>query len=90
MQPGRDVIVGLRPEHITVTDPKASGTIPVQVSAVEATGSSSYLFTDGDPELVLVTQGTSTLKVGETIGLSIPPHQVHLFDAETQVALREA
>lgn len=90
MQPGRDVIVGLRPEHITVTDPQSKGSVPVTISAVEATGSSSYLFTDGDPELVLVTNGTSPLKAGETIGLSIGPDQVHLFDSQTQVALRDA
>ncbi|MBO6674570.1 MAG: sn-glycerol-3-phosphate ABC transporter ATP-binding protein UgpC [Rhizobiales bacterium] len=90
MEAGREVIVGLRPEHITVTDPQTDGAVPVTVSAVEATGSSSYLFTDGDPELVLVTAGTSALKAGEAIGLSVAPNQVHLFDSQTQMALRSA
>ncbi len=89
MQPGQAVTVGLRPEHVSVVAPDAPGAVPTRIAAVEATGSSSYLFTENDPELVLVTNGTSALKAGENVGLAIPPDQVHLFDPDTQAALRQ-
>ena len=87
LEPGRAVIAGLRPEHIEVTEPGATGAAAMRISAAEATGSASYLFSDDDRELIVVTDGTSDLKKGDEIGFRIAPERVHLFDPETEESL---
>ncbi len=83
----RAVIVGLRPEHLAIGDGEGAS-IPVEVEAVEQTGSSCYLFTSGTPELLVTTDGTTTIRPGDQIELRIPSAQVHVFDPETGLSLR--
>ena len=87
LEPGRAVIAGLRPKHIEVTEPRATVAAAMRISAAEATGSASYLFSDDDRELIVVTDGTSDLKKGDEIGFRIAPERVHLFDPETEESL---
>ncbi|WP_375552774.1 TOBE domain-containing protein [Rhodophyticola porphyridii] len=60
------------------------------VNAVETTGAASYLFTEGEPELIVTTEGTATIRAGDTIGVSVDPARVHLFEPETGASLRSA
>ncbi|MFK0206050.1 ABC transporter ATP-binding protein [Agrobacterium sp. NPDC090283] len=86
LPPGKNVIVGIRPEHIRpATAVGAALTLPV--SAVETTGSATFLTTATSTELVIAVQGRSAVKAGEMIGLDIDPSDMHLFDEETGVAL---
>ncbi|MFQ6549452.1 ABC transporter ATP-binding protein [Aestuariibius sp. 2305UL40-4] len=84
---GQAVIVGMRPEHLAIGE-AAGSTIRAEIDAVEQTGSSCYLFTAGDPEVLITTDGTTAIKAGDRIELSIAPGQVHLFDPESGLALR--
>ena len=86
LEPGRRVTVGLRPEHIEAT-PGTTGQIVLPVSVVESTGSLTYLTTDGAPELTVVITGRSDIRSKDTVGLTIAPDRVHIFDAETERAL---
>ena len=86
LEPGRKVAVGLRPEHIEAA-PGTSGEIVLRVEVVESTGSLTYLTTDGEPELTVVITGRSDIKAGTSVGLTIAPEHVHIFDAETERAL---
>ena len=86
LEPGRKVTVGLRPEHIEAA-PGTSGQIVLRVEVVESTGSLTYLTTDGEPELTVVITGRSDIKAGTSVGLTIAPEHVHIFDAETERAL---
>ena len=86
LEPGRKVIVGLRPEHIEAI-PGTSGQIVLPVSVVESTGSLTYLTTDGAPELTVVITGRSDIRSKDTVGLTIAPERVHIFDADTERAL---
>ncbi|WP_338722740.1 ABC transporter ATP-binding protein [Devosia sp. XK-2] len=86
LEPGRKVIVGLRPEHIEVGT-GATGQISQPVAVVESTGSLTYLTTGATPELTVVITGRSDIKAGDRVGLSIAPERVHLFDAETERAV---
>ncbi|WP_395773626.1 ABC transporter ATP-binding protein [Agrobacterium pusense] len=86
LQPGKHLIVGIRPEHIgpaTVTG--AALTLPV--SAVETTGSATFLTLGTSTELVIAIQGRSPVKAGEVIGLDVDPSDMHLFDEETGARL---
>ncbi|HEY0033634.1 MAG TPA: ABC transporter ATP-binding protein [Devosia sp.] len=81
---GRKVIVGLRPEHLLVAD-DASMHLPVAV--VESTGSMTYVTTNTVPELTVVETRRMNTRAGDTIGVSIAPEHVHLFDPDTQRAI---
>ncbi len=87
--PGRSVEVGIRPEHMVLGTLDAPHAVPFTVNAVETTGSATYLFTEGEPELIVTTDGTATIQAGDKIGVSIDPSQVHLFDPDTGVSLRQ-
>ncbi len=83
---GRKVTVGLRPEHLEA-GPAGADTLNLPIAVVESTGSLTYLTTGGDTELTVVITGRSEVKAGDTVGLSIAPDKIHLFDTETEIAL---
>jgi multiple sugar transport system ATP-binding protein len=85
---GRPVTVGLRPEHLTLGPPGGPDTIPARIGAVELTGATTYLFTAGEPELLITADGIARHAPGEEIALRIAPGRVHLFDPESGAALR--
>lgn len=84
----RPVIAGLRPEHLEIRAPDSDQALTVTIAAIERTGSSSYLFSQEAPELIIVTDGATAVRQGERIGLGIRPDRVHLFDRESTVSLR--
>ncbi|MFK0331739.1 ABC transporter ATP-binding protein [Rhizobium sp. NPDC090275] len=82
LQPGRKVTVGIRPEHIGITA-TGQGTFDIPVDVVESTGSATFITAATTPELTIVETGRSTARGGETIGVTIDPAQLHLFDDAT-------
>jgi len=86
LQPGRKVLVGLRPEHLEAGAPETAQ-FKLPVSVVESTGSLTYLTTAGEPELTVVLAGRTEFHAGDLVGLSIAPDKLHLFDPETDKAL---
>ncbi|WP_411034119.1 ABC transporter ATP-binding protein [Shinella sp. BYT-45] len=84
--PGRKLVAGLRPEHVTLA-PDGGGRLKAPVAVVESTGSATYITTATTPELAIVVNGRTEISVGETIGLDFSPAQLHLFDAETEQRL---
>ena len=83
---GRRVIVGLRPEHLVVAGLEAA-TLRLPVAVVESTGSMTYVTTDTVPEMTVVETRRTDAKAGDTIGVSIAPEHVHLFDPATERAI---
>ena len=86
IEPGRPVLVGLRPEHLGVTSPDTAP-IRLPIGIVESTGSMTYLATATDPQLTVVETGRSMVRAGDTIGVAIDPAHVHLFDRDSGLAL---
>ncbi len=85
--PGRAVTVGLRPEHLTTGAASGAGTITARIATVEPTGSTTYLFTDTAPELLITADGTAPHQPGENVTLQIAPGHVHLFDPDSGARL---
>ncbi|SMQ61847.1 carbohydrate ABC transporter ATP-binding protein, CUT1 family [Devosia lucknowensis] len=86
VEPGRRVTVGLRPEHLSITEDENSPLI-VDVAVVESTGSLTYITAAGDAGLTIVLTGRSDLRAGDRIALAIEPGRVHLFDADSGRAI---
>ncbi len=78
------VRLGLRPEHLTIAPSPTAGAIAAEVVTCETTGATSYLSVKVAGAAVTVTAQTRlTLEEGQKVWLTIPPDQVHVFDAAT-------
>ncbi|WP_137129077.1 sn-glycerol-3-phosphate ABC transporter ATP-binding protein UgpC [Rhizobium sp. FY34] len=84
---GRDVIVGIRPEHfVTAADPAITLTATVQV--VEPLGSDTLVHFDmGGETLTARMPPDMRPTVGATLRLGLDPSKVHLFDAASERAI---
>lgn len=80
--------LGVRPEHVVVGG-AGDGDLDVTVKLRETLGGDAYLYvhTPDGQEMVVRTDGDTSLRGGETIGLSFPVERIHAFDADGQ-ALR--
>ncbi len=89
---GQTVTLGTRPEHLSVTEQNPQS-LPVQVTLVEALGHETYLscVMDGEGDAKTHLQARidpqQLVKNGDRIGLAIDRTQVHLFEAQSGVAI---
>jgi multiple sugar transport system ATP-binding protein len=75
---GRDVIFGIRPEHVRY-DP--AGGLPCTVSLVEPTGSETHVVAHaGQTEIIALLRERTDIHEGETVGLSLDASQAHFFE----------
>ncbi|HXX86757.1 MAG TPA: sn-glycerol-3-phosphate ABC transporter ATP-binding protein UgpC [Casimicrobiaceae bacterium] len=81
---GQSVAYGIRPEHLSLTDAKAPGAVPAEISVVEPTGAETELLLQaGEAQIVLVTHGRPQVIPGDRVGLAVEPAMVHVFDQKT-------
>ncbi|GAA3083775.1 ABC transporter ATP-binding protein [Rhizobium viscosum] len=86
IQPGRRVTAGIRPEHIGITN-QGQGSFDVPVAVVESTGSSTFITAATTPEMTIVETGRGSVQPGQTIGVTVDPAQVHLFDETSGIRI---
>ena len=88
-QSGRDVIVGIRPEHVTLTATADSTPLPISLDLVEPLGSEALLHARrGSDELVFKTETNGD--IAHLSGVSevhVPAKLTKVFDAATGRAL---
>ncbi|MEU2911136.1 ABC transporter ATP-binding protein [Streptomyces massasporeus] len=85
---GRNVVVGIRPEDVSLT---AEGGLPARVVAHEPLLESGLatLALDGvERHLVVLTDPEVRLAHGERVRVAAGPRHTHVFDAETGASLR--
>ena len=77
---GRDLVYGIRPEHIRASEKGIEG----RVELVEGTGSEIYakLNCNGE-EIACLFRERLDIRFGDTVRVAIDPASVHLFDKET-------
>lgn len=81
---GREVLVGIRPEHFSL-DP--AGPIPVDIDVVEPTGPDMLiLFASGGTEVVARLEPFAA-DAGNQVRFGVKTDKVVLFDAETEIRL---
>ncbi len=86
----KDVILGIRPEHLKVNNPAAQPTVPARVTLLEPLGYSTVISLElpGDNELKgIVTTGEHPLRRGDQIQVGIAPDKILVFDAATEQSL---
>ncbi|BDA40316.1 ABC transporter ATP-binding protein [Candidatus Atelocyanobacterium thalassae] len=84
------VILGFRPEHITLGVPHVSN-LQVKVNLVENMGNEVHLFTETlskNPIKIIVNYiGNNLIKKEDILWLSINKKTIHIFDSETEESL---
>ena len=87
------VILGIRPEDITVrTDNQANGAACTSclIEVVEHMGSVNLIYVNVEGNRMIVTTETALrARSGDQASLSFNPLKVHLFDAETELKIRD-
>jgi multiple sugar transport system ATP-binding protein len=84
----KEMIMGIRPEHVTITDGEG---IPGEVVLVESLGADSYIhakLAGGDTQFVARTEGYDDRRPGSNLTLRIDPDRIYGFDAETEERLQ--
>ncbi|MCT8158669.1 ABC transporter ATP-binding protein [Pseudoruegeria sp. SHC-113] len=85
LETGREVIAGVRPEDLRLAD----AGLPAKVVVVEPTGAETQLILrSADGAIVLTTRDRVTAAPGDTVHLQIEPGKLHVFDAQTEAAIR--
>ncbi len=86
---GRDVIVGIRPEHVTLKPSHETSALPIGLDLVEPLGSEALLHArHGDNSLVFKADTEGDIDhLSGVKEVHVPAHVVKLFDAETGRAL---
>ncbi|NLD53114.1 MAG: sn-glycerol-3-phosphate ABC transporter ATP-binding protein UgpC [Burkholderiaceae bacterium] len=87
LQEGREVIFGIRPEHILVGD--GSNGMRGKVVVMEPTGADTQVLCRvGNSDIVVVSHDRIDTRAGDEIPLQPDLSQAHVFDAETGRSLR--
>ncbi len=86
---GRDVIVGIRPEHVTLLPSEQSSALPIALDLVEPLGSEALLHArHGDTAMVFKAETHGSIDhLSGVDTVHVPAGLVKLFDAETGRAL---
>jgi multiple sugar transport system ATP-binding protein len=89
---GRDVILGIRPEHIVHPHEARDTTIGAvhgSVRLVEPLGLDALVYVDAEgQDVVARLANRHAPRIGEDVNLAITADRLHLFDAHTEQALR--
>ena len=76
------VAIGCRPEHLLI-GPEGSGQFDATIRVKEQLGGESLLYAVVSEALTVVvrTDGEDQTAPGDRVGIAIPPHRLHQFDA---------
>ncbi|QFS81250.1 sn-glycerol-3-phosphate import ATP-binding protein UgpC [Roseivivax sp. THAF40] len=82
---GTKVILGIRPEHVDVTEGDA-----LSIELTEALGGVSYDYIQADTgeRLIVEERGDHRFAPGTRVSLSFDPARAYLFDADTEARIR--
>ena len=82
-QPGRKVVLGVRPESVRRTGPEAQGAIPAVVDYVEELGASRLIHAEvNGSRIVAVDTDSAEITTGMPLHLSLDNDALHVFSAE--------
>ena len=83
----RSLTLGIRPEAISLVEPGAGGATGT-VEVVEPLGETAHAHVDvAGRRVTVTTDGPGSVQSGQRVGIDFPSRRVHLFDAETGVAV---
>ncbi|WP_055084768.1 ABC transporter ATP-binding protein [Jannaschia donghaensis] len=86
---GRDVILGVRPEFVDVSEGQTPDHIAIDVDLVETLGSEALVHAtlDGKPFVIRTETMGRAHTLEQVSGFAVAPHLIRVFDAATGAAL---
>lgn len=89
---GKDIVLGIRPEHITISDENEANSIPGKVVISELMGSEIYLHADVQGVDTIIRVATvdlpdrfrASIPMGAALQLKFAGELIHLFNKETE------
>ena len=91
---GKEVVLGIRPEDIHIedifVDNSLDSTFEANVELGELMGAEIYAYLKaGNHNITARFDGRYKLNIGDKLKLAMDKHRIHIFDKETQVAIRD-
>ena len=88
LAPGREVIVGLRPEHLVLGGSDDTGSLTATVEGIDSTGSMTFVYLSlGEASLIVTSTQRLDMPRQAAVRLSIEAHNIHLFDPHSEQAI---
>jgi multiple sugar transport system ATP-binding protein len=86
---GKEVVVGLRPEHLDVQAPAGrSGTLKGRADVVEYLGSQELIHVDAEGhDIVALVDSENRVRVDDVMSLHVELDKVHIFDPESGLSV---
>jgi multiple sugar transport system ATP-binding protein len=86
---GTEIIVGVRPEHLSVEAPGIAGVLDGTIRIVEPLGQDQYIHVAVGQETVITrVDPDRVVAVGESVGLRPSPRSICFFDPITEKRIR--
>ena len=92
---GKEVVLGIRPEDIHIedifVDNSLDSVFEATVEIGELMGAEIYAYLkSGDDSIIARFDGRYRVNMGDKLKLAMDKHRIHIFDKETQEAVRES
>ena len=86
---GKELILGIRPEHITSDAPIGSQTLRLKVEVSELTGAELMVYSNIEgQEFIARIESSNPVQPGEAIDLSFDIARGHFFDKESELRIK--
>jgi multiple sugar transport system ATP-binding protein len=88
--PGRDLLIGFRPEDLQLNGQSGSGVvrIPAKIDVVEYLGHEELIHAQSEGhEIVALVPSDQKVQAGQELDFSIAGDKLHVFDPETELNL---
>ncbi len=88
---GREVTLGIRPEHIEISDHSDLNAFPAETRIVEHTGANKIIHLSiNDYDLTALVPEHYDITNGDSVQIRLPPEDIYLFDKETGDRIRHS
>jgi multiple sugar transport system ATP-binding protein len=87
---GKNIIVGIRPEHLSIGSADQGHVLGARLARVEELGASLLLYLTTGPEssdILASVDSDTKIAIGEMIALSVSIERLHFFDLATGLAI---
>jgi multiple sugar transport system ATP-binding protein len=86
---GQQLVAGFRPEHLEIGEAGTeSGSFRARADVVEYLGNEELLHLNAaDRDLVAIVNSAHRVRIGDIVDLTLPLDKLHLFDAESGLAM---
>jgi multiple sugar transport system ATP-binding protein len=84
---GKEIILGIRPEHITLSlNQEYSSDFPVQIGVLEPIGSDTFVYIDFPGKIVMTVklEGLTKFTLNQSIFARFDDEQIHFFDIDSE------